>query len=909
MDATVLPMAASISVMSALDSSDGSSTPDFEASIITKKPAAVPDASSEHSKEPHLVSPVPPHVMEENPVPPYSDNVTYRRRVGFGARSSARSTSHDRLSTQFILHAAWSFMDPRTRAVICEAVPDMGNYARLRYDAHHHRPLIIEALQAKRLPPEIEPPLCPFRAHFMGAALISFNFDYGDLVRWLDGEYTNAHRNWNELSEKIEEIKLYAQRPGYPAIEHELAMEACTQGVPLEGHFSCTVADVEARLIYDNHSPLESAKADARIKLGKEEANSYHIAFPRFLARFIFGLFICPISWIVQKGKGRLIMDASTRLHHGDSGAPNDGIPKAGATGRERENPPVYYGNAMNRILTTIWNQRLDHPREDILLHADDIDAAFRRVLYHPDLAIVFAAVFEEYLITPVGTIFGARNSPSWWCIPAELRAHAGATRDYSEQGPIPLADSVALIPPPNSDEIEQFVQAVPDAIHTGTPSEFEDRLNHIMFVDDNICIEIRQRIKQAIRAAVASAYDLFGQPDGDRRGSCLQAAKFIPTASFSILHLGYVIDTRRMRVDWPADKCHTLKSLIDDWLSNKTARSPKEIATLLGYVRHGAYLCPLGEFLSIRLQLILNDEVQKGGQAAITSKNWWCYRKVPIPKEVLLGDLKMLSQSLAATAPGAPIVWSRPIALLIKRAWTCQILSDAAYSGIGGWSPTFKFMWRVTRDDLLHAGFNMRMIDEEGETARVAAAEGELHINVLEFVALTINIWMTLKYIIRDPTKAGGHIVSVLADNTSALSWFRYAARTHRPMVRNLTYLCQCLIILSQTSDFTKFQGKHIPGKDNSEADALSRPELFPTMGCAIKQFSQLQTCRAFLLPFGLLSTIARTISSTEIGESFVGATTGLLTLAPVITPTGADGMPLRTGFYKRSHRGKRSR
>ena len=188
-----------------------------------------------------------------------------------------------------------------------QALPDMRHYARLRLDAHTHRAVIIEALQAPRLHPDIEPKLCPWRSRFMGAALLSFNFDYGDLIRWLQGEYTNAHRNWDDLSEDIEQVKLHAQRPGYPTIEHELALEACTQGVPLEGHFACTLDDVSARLRYDNHKPLEAAQADARIKLGKEEANSYHIAFPRFLAMFIFGLFICPISWIVQKGKGRLI--------------------------------------------------------------------------------------------------------------------------------------------------------------------------------------------------------------------------------------------------------------------------------------------------------------------------------------------------------------------------------------------------------------------------------------------------------------------------------------------------------------------------------------------------------------------------------------------------------------------------
>ena len=49
----------------------------------------------------------------------------------------------------------------------------------------------------------------------MGAALLSFNFDYGDLIRWLEGEYTNQHRDWTQLSNRIEEVRLHAQRPGY----------------------------------------------------------------------------------------------------------------------------------------------------------------------------------------------------------------------------------------------------------------------------------------------------------------------------------------------------------------------------------------------------------------------------------------------------------------------------------------------------------------------------------------------------------------------------------------------------------------------------------------------------------------------------------------------------------------------
>jgi len=160
----------------------------------------------------------------------------------------------------------------------------------------------------------------------MGAPLISFNLDHGDLVRWLDGEYTNDHRNWSDLGESIEGVKMYAQRPGYPVIDHELALEACTQGVPLAGHFTRKFDDVVERPDYDNHSPLKDAEAEAR-QVRKRGANSYHIAFPRWMALFLYGLFISPISWVWTKGKGRIKIDASTRLKPGDTGSADDKSP------------------------------------------------------------------------------------------------------------------------------------------------------------------------------------------------------------------------------------------------------------------------------------------------------------------------------------------------------------------------------------------------------------------------------------------------------------------------------------------------------------------------------------------------------------------------------------------------------
>lgn len=229
------------------------------------------------------------------------------------------------------MHKAWDFLEPSDREAMCNTHPNMLSYAALRVEAFTKRFVIRAALKKPRRPPDEEPQLDPQRAKFMGAALLSFDFDYGDLVRWLGGEYTNQHRDWDTLQRQMDIAMDHPQRPGYPGLAPEIAMKSFREGVPLEGHYSCTRSDFEKRIEYNNHKPLEAHLEATREKFGQEEAF------------FMLGAMINPISWVVQKGKGRLIIDASTKLHTADTGAPNSYIPKPGIPGRAHENPPVYY--------------------------------------------------------------------------------------------------------------------------------------------------------------------------------------------------------------------------------------------------------------------------------------------------------------------------------------------------------------------------------------------------------------------------------------------------------------------------------------------------------------------------------------------------------------------------------------
>lgn len=79
----------------------------------------------------------------------------------------------------------------------------MLDYTCLQRDACTHRHTIAEAILYLRKRPADEPPMCPIHIWFMGAALLSFNFDYRHLILWLGGKYTNDHRNWSALEAKV----------------------------------------------------------------------------------------------------------------------------------------------------------------------------------------------------------------------------------------------------------------------------------------------------------------------------------------------------------------------------------------------------------------------------------------------------------------------------------------------------------------------------------------------------------------------------------------------------------------------------------------------------------------------------------------------------------------------------------
>ncbi len=135
-------------------------------------------------------------------------------------------------------------------------------------------------------------------------ALLRFDFHYGNLLCWMEGKYTNAHHDWSTVSDAINAVRDIEPPDGYLQVDFDRAFCFCTDGVPLACDHHCSFESVSQRNLYDNHPGLAKVTDEVRACFAKEEAQSFHIAFPWFIWRFIGGLHLAVLVWVIHKLKG-----------------------------------------------------------------------------------------------------------------------------------------------------------------------------------------------------------------------------------------------------------------------------------------------------------------------------------------------------------------------------------------------------------------------------------------------------------------------------------------------------------------------------------------------------------------------------------------------------------------------------
>ena len=83
----------------------------------------------------------------------------------------------------------------------------------------------------------------------------------------------------------------------------------------------------------------------------------------------------------------------------------------------------------------------------------------------------MYAQVFEEFLMIPVGLIFGRKSSPSNYMQPGEQHTHLATVSDFG-LATTDLAEKVTLPPALTLKERHQLTQAMADEIHDGKMHE-----------------------------------------------------------------------------------------------------------------------------------------------------------------------------------------------------------------------------------------------------------------------------------------------------------------------------------------------------------------------------------------------------------------------------------------------------
>ena len=289
----------------------------------------------------------------------------------------------------------------------------------------------------------------------------------------------------------------------------------------------------------------------------------------------------------------------------------------------------------------------------------------------------------------------------------------------------------------------------------------------------------------------------------------------------------------------------------------------------------------------SLRLQFLLNDTV---ACAAKTTNMQRFYQRtalhIPSP---ILSDLRAIRHAISED-PADPR-WCKPIGLLVPRDPTIITYTDASSNGMGGWSAKLDHMWRLTYKNLTTCGLSSPSHSFANKQYHEPAIEEEpVHINILEFLAIIIELWICTRQLQSTIPVAGGHIIQALADNTSALSWLRYATRTKRPVVGHLARFLVGLLSHPFPSSTLRVQGRHLAGTTNTGADLLSRFELAPSWESAMEQFQPLAALRTCLLPREPVSMLVQLISAPQTEAWFDNAMTRLWTIAPPSFTSGSS-------------------
>ena len=446
------------------------------------------------------------------------------------------------------------------------------------------------------------------------------------------------------------------------------------------------------------------------------------------------------------------------------------------------------YGQCLRRVIHNLHQMRYTYPEKKIYMSKYDLDAAYRRLHVSLSQALQCTTIIDKIAYIPLRLPFGVKSGPSLYSTMSEtifdLTNDILNDKTWNENelvSPITNKLSKPLLMPDNI----PFAKVERLGVYVPPRFSFCDG-----YIDDFLSagIELENHVMRSQRAPPLAVYSVFRPIHKDEpitRDDPIAIKKLLGEGqpSEQKVMLGWKLCTRQSRIFLPMDKCKSWTMEIENLLTNMTT-TEKEMESTVGRLNHVGFIIPNARYFLNRLRHLL-FRCQKYGKQVI--KRWEA-------------DDLVLWKSFLNQASYTGISFNN----ICHTVHTNTILTDASEAGLGGFNPKTGRAWRFKLPKWM---------------------ETSLHINILEFIACTIGIWLE----VLEMKKSNKKFIKIraLTDNSSAVGWLyksNFNPTTHGPhdvVARKLA----SILLESETS----ITSQHTPGKTNIVADSLSRDFHLP--------------------------------------------------------------------------------
>jgi hypothetical protein len=597
----------------------------------------------------------------------------------------------------------------------------------------------------------------------------------------------------SEFKQTFELQALFDKHPRWKQLENLLNHGSAWPVHQLEEKLQ--KSDLKGALKRGNHKSAKIQSEFLSTALVKEIKKGWELIIPKESAIHIPGLTLSPMGVAEHLG-----IDASgefvpkMRLTHDLSFPGSESGESINSRVNKEELEPCMFGHTLLRLIHKIVQLRARFPNKIIWIRKEDAKSAYRRVHVNAKTAVQAAVQLnideKEYVLISLRLPFGGSPCPAEFCLVADLITDAiNDLMNCEGWDPQDIkSDYVKMIPKEISLPCEiPFAKACKLSV----PLEEEDTCKADVFIDDviTICVDIGNNLER-VKAAPCTIMHAIAHKNTGK--------DYVPRQNFIAedkneaeggpeelkIVLGWELNTRELLVKLPSHKFIAWTSQVKTFITRSSANGD-DLRSVLGRLENVAIIIPMfGHFLNNIRQLEI--------KASRTNKNQIINKRAKEDFKLALLFLERASNGVSMNS-------------IVFRAPNKIYINDASEHGLGGFA-THGRAWRWIIPQKLR---------------------GRAHINLLEFIAQMISIWIDHIEGRLNPLDC----LLGMGDNTASMGWLR-RSNFRENEEHDLEWLAKqkiarkvAEIVLNSN---TVLYRQWFKGADNVVADSLSRDAYF---------------------------------------------------------------------------------